>query len=279
MAAAAWGRTGRVTSNESMTPPPHTRRSFLHQSLAWSVATICAPPLLLRAENAPKPDAGVIDIGSRRELFVDDFLVERLAGGATLRLHHPEPREIALVHDAPWEGSGSIYHSVFKDGGIFRMYYKGMQLDVSKEKVGINSHPPFCCYAESDDGIHWRKPELGLHEFNGSKANNIVIASGKLGALNVDAGAPAVLKDENPAAAADARYKAFMHSSKPNGLIAFKSPDGIHWSPMTDAPLLVTLGAFDSLDRSLTTKSRPRISANSRVLCALRVARRSWRIR
>jgi hypothetical protein len=33
----------------------------------------------------------------------------------------------------------------------------------------------FICYAESDDGVHWRKPELGLHEFRGSKKNNIVL--------------------------------------------------------------------------------------------------------
>src|SRR5688500_18605542 len=70
-----------------------------------------------------------IDIGSRRELFVDDFLIEHLGGGAELRLHHPEPREIVLVLDAPWEGSGSSgYHSVFRDGGIYRMYYKGWHI-------------------------------------------------------------------------------------------------------------------------------------------------------
>jgi hypothetical protein len=125
------------------------------------------------------------------------------------------------------------------------MYYKAWQLDVSDKGVKTNAHPLFCCYAESDDGIHWKKPELGLHEFNGSKANNIVIASGKLGALNVDAGHPAVFKDDNPAAPADARYKAIVRSNSPKGLHALKSPDGIHWSPMADAPV-ITDGAFDS---------------------------------
>ena len=37
------------------------------------------------------------------------------------------------------------------------------------------AHPEFACYAESRDGIHWTKPELGQHEFNGSKRNNIII--------------------------------------------------------------------------------------------------------
>src|SRR5207249_2347381 len=107
----------------------------------------------------------------------------------------------------------SGYHSVFKDGDRYRMYYKAWQLDVSTGKLLSNSHPLFCCYAESDDGIHWKKPALGLHEFNGSNANNIVIVSGPLGGANVDPGAIAVFKDENLAAPPDARYKAIVRSN------------------------------------------------------------------
>lgn len=204
------------------------------------------PLLLLPILAAALPLAAATDIGSRRELFVDDFLIERLSGGAQQRLHHPEPKEVVLVHDAPWEGSGSGYHSVFEDNGKFRMYYKAWQLIVTPEgKVNTGAHPLFCCYAESDDGLHWRKPELGLHEFRGSKANNIVIPHGPMGQVNPDGGHPAVFKDENPAAPADARYKAIVRSNKPHGLLALKSADGLNWSPMADAPV-ITAGAFDS---------------------------------
>lgn len=189
--------------------------------------------------------ADPLAIGSHRELFVDDTVIEKLSGKAELRLHHPEPREIALVHDAPWEGSGSGYHSVFRDGNLYRMYYKAWQLTVTPGKVNTAEHPLFCCYAESEDGIHWRKPELGLHEFNGSKANNIVLAYGKLGGANIDPGHPSVFKDENSAAPADAKYKAIVRSATPHGLIALKSPDGLHWSTMSDTPV-ITEGAFDS---------------------------------
>lgn len=190
--------------------------------------------------------ADPVDIGSRRELFVDDFLIQELRGGAELRLHHPQPREIALVHDAPWEGTGCGYHSIFKDGDRYRMYYKAWQIDVSKGKLDTSRHPLYCCYAESDDGIHWRKPSLGLHEFEGSRENNIAIASGIVGDLAVDAGHPAVFKDANPAAPADARYKAILRSSSSNGLLVFQSPDGLHWTPLLDAPILRDKGAFDS---------------------------------
>jgi hypothetical protein len=189
--------------------------------------------------------AGVTDIGSRRELFVEDTLVDRLAGKAELRLHQPVPQELVIVHDAPWEGPGSGYHSLFKDGNLYRMYYKAWQRTRGPGTANTDANPLLCGYAESDDGIHWRKPALGIHEFNGSKTNNIVMITGVVGQVDADAGHPAVFKDENPQAAPDARYKAILRSRKPKGLLAFKSPDGIHWSPLADKPI-ITDGAFDS---------------------------------
>lgn len=185
-----------------------------------------------------------IDLGSRRELFVDEYLIDDLKGEAQLRLHHPQPKEIVIVHDAPWEGSGSGYHSVFKDEDKYRMYYKAWQHEASSDLS--NQHPLYCAYAESEDGIHWTKPNLGLYEYNGSKQNNIVFVSGKHpnnGPFDLNAGHPAVFKDENPNVSPDALYKAIL-IAKP-GLIAFKSPDGIHWSLISDKPI-ITDGAFDS---------------------------------
>ena len=115
-----------------------------------------------------------VDIGSRLELMVDDYLVERLAGGASFQLQHPVPREVAIVHDQPWEGSMCDYHTVFKDGGLFRMYYTMADIEVLPEGGISDKHPLFCGYAESPDGVHWAKPNLGLFEFKGSKENNIV---------------------------------------------------------------------------------------------------------
>jgi hypothetical protein len=164
-----------------------------------------------------------------------------------LRLHAPQPRETVLVHDAPWEGPGSGYHSIFEDAGGYRMFYKAYHMDVSTGKLRADAHGGHCCYAESEDGIHWRKPELGLVEFRGSKANNIVLASGPRGALNLDAAHPAVFLDTNPAAGREARYKAFIRSAdrKAHGLIAMGSADGFGWTALREAPV-ITDGAFDS---------------------------------
>jgi hypothetical protein len=138
---------------------------------------VLAASLFAFAANLSIAADAPLDIGSRRELFVDDAL-----------------------------------HLAFAPGKM------------------SESHPRFCCYAESADGIHWRKPDLGLHEFQSSRSNNIVITSGKsvgldavretMGSgagINPDAAHPAVFKDENPKAAADARYKAIIRSNSPKG--------------------------------------------------------------
>lgn len=189
--------------------------------------------------------AAPVEIGTRRELFVEDSLIESISGGARLALHEPVAREIALDHDAPWEGTGTGYHSVFRDEDKYRMYYKAWHIAVENGKVNTGSHPLFCCYAESDDGITWRKPELGLVEFQGSKANNIVVAPESFGAVKSDPGHPAVFKDENPACAPEARYKAIIRSEKPHGLLLFQSPDGLRWTLAHPEPV-ITEGAFDS---------------------------------
>jgi hypothetical protein len=157
-----------------------------------------------------------VEIGSRRELFVDGALIEQMRG-VEQRLHSPVPREVALAFDAPWEGPVSTYVTVFRDEDRFRMYYRGQTL----------GQPETVCYAESDDGIVWRKPSLGRYEFQGSRENNIVWMG--RGAHNF-----AAFKDENPGAPATQRYKAVAGGP----LIALASPDGIAWEPLSDEPVI-----------------------------------------
>jgi len=174
--------------------------------------------------------SAVINIGSRLELFVDYYLIEKMQG-AELTLHKPIAREVAIVFDAPWEGNTSAYPTVFRDGDGYRMYYRGSHYDEKSEK----HNRQVVCYAESKEGIHWTKPELGIVEFNGSKKNNIVWDG--IGSHNF-----APFKDANPNCKPDEKYKALASDKK---LHAFRSPDGIHWSLLRDKPV-ITKGAFDS---------------------------------
>jgi len=180
-----------------------------------------------------------LQLGSRLELMVDGHLIERLSGAAQLRLQQPIPREIVLVHDAPWEGSACNYHTVFQDGDTYRMYYRGLQYDVGGGKAS-HPNPMTTCLAESKDGIQWTRPELGLHEFQGSKKNNIVW----LGEFSHNF---CPFKDSNPACPPEARYKAVASADRQGArLFAFQSPDGLRWSQMNGGQPILTQGAFDS---------------------------------
>ncbi len=208
---------------------------------AQTVVSSANPPLEGVLRNISETP---ILIDSRLELFVDKHIIADLKGEAEVILHHPTPQEVVMVHDEPWEGSGSGYHSVFFDGEIYRMYYKAWQHEASSDLSTV--HPLFCAYAESKDGINWTKPNLRLHEFEGSKNNNIVFVSGDIDGFDLNAGHPAVFKDENQDVPKDALYKAILISGEPKrGLVAFKSPDGINWSLISTDPI-ITDGAFDS---------------------------------
>lgn len=191
------------------------------------------------------PESEAIQIGSRLEPFVDDFLIDELKG-AELKLHHPTPREVVFRYDQPSEGNISYYTRIFEDDGLFRMYYRGADYDWDTKKV---LHQ-VVCYAESRDGLNWTKPDLGLVEFRGSKKNNI-IWNGP-GSHNFSP-----FKDTNPACKPDERYKALGSISDPKGLVPFASADGIHWRQISERPV-ITDGAFDSQNLAFWDEHRGR---------------------
>jgi hypothetical protein len=199
----------------------------------WFSILFCI--LFLNAQQvslAEKP----IEIGSRLEPFVDDWLIDSMAG-VELKLHELVPREVVMVHDEPWEGSGCNKYTVFKDGSIYRMYYQSWQITVDERGVNL-PHQIFCAYAESHDGKEWTKPNLGLIEFNGSRDNNLVW-DGR-GSNNFTP-----FRDSNPDCSPEARYKAVGGKGQGGKLYGFQSPDAIRWSLIQEDPVM-TGYAFDT---------------------------------
>ena len=195
---------------------------------------------------APRNAApAAVVIGDRRELLVDECLVDKLSGGVRLQLHEPAPREVVFQTDAPWEGNASCYQSVFQDGELYRMYYRaGHYRNGGKPAEARPDHPWFLCYAESRDGIHWRRPELGLFEFDGSRKNNIVVTPESVAAIHGDPASTAVFKDANPDCPPESRYKCVI-VGKPHGLYLLQSADGLRFRAASEKPI-ITQGAFDS---------------------------------
>ena len=188
------------------------------------------------AAEAAAPDVKVL--GAGREVLWDMDRIAELDGGAALKLHYPEQREVALVHDAPWEGNVCCYHTVLRDDGLYRMYYRGGSSGMPDRK-----NHQVVCYAESEDGVVWRKPSLGLCEYGGSKENNIILLDD---AYDVAHNFTPFL-DANPQCPSDERYKAFAGRADKKGLIGYASADGLHWRRISDTPLLDKRhGDFDS---------------------------------
>ena len=81
--------------------------------------------------------------------------------------------------------------------------------------------------------MHWRRPELGICEYAGSKANNIILTPESLAEMGGDPAHTAAFLDANPACPPDQKYKIVVVGSKPRGLYILKSADGIHFSPLS----------------------------------------------
>jgi hypothetical protein len=169
----------------------------------------------------------VIDIGTRRELFVDRHLVERL-DGTQLELHHPCLGGVALWFDEPWARPSAGYGTVLLDGDTYRLYYR----KTFGEILSDDGSDQVTCLAESGDGIAWHKPTLGMYEVAGMRDNNVVWAG--LGPTSHNF-APFI--DRRPDVSPSERYKA-LAGTQTTGLLGFVSADGIHWRQLREEPLL-----------------------------------------
>jgi hypothetical protein len=191
---------------------------------------ILAMPALALAADAP------IALGSRRELFVDRFLIAEMLG-TTLRLGQPTDGGEAFRFDRAWEGRFCNYATVIGGVGKVRLYYRGVP-NAGEDGRGDEVY----CYAESPDGLQFTRPRLGLHEVRGTRENNVILA-----------GTPPLQHNFSPFLDQDGSYKGLAGTSK-SGLVAFTSRDGVRWATMQPEPVL-TGGAFDSQNLAFWSES------------------------
>ena len=196
-------------------------KSILPSLLADAASLLVPVTHDVRGAEAP------LDIGTRRELFVDHFLIEQLSG-VQLHLHTPRDEGIALRFDQPWEGLFSGYTTIVRDGERLLAYYRGKP--VADRDGSMNE---VTCCAESLDGVHWTRPELELFEAQGAKKNNVVLANAASATHNF-----CPFLDERPGVPADERFKALGGTMEGGGLTAWKSPDGLRWQRMSAHPVI-----------------------------------------
>ena len=155
------------------------------------------------------------------QLFLDDRLIDDHVRVQRV-WHQPQkyPKPV-MEGKYPWEGDcPCLYGTVLRVDGTFRMWYVGTR----------NSSRPRVCYAESDDGLHWERPQLGICEFGGNKNNNIVIQPAYPDGFIDDCAMIYEPDDEWP-------YKLLYWDSldvNPDhwGIFATRSKDGIHFESL-----------------------------------------------
>ncbi len=190
---------------------------------------------------------GPKDVGTTKQLFIDDRVVDSL-DGVERQFHRParQADNPVLQADRPWEvGGNGIYGfggTVFYDeeDRLFKMWYRtsGQDLPVEESGGSVFSASPTpglkepegtykSCYAVSEDGVTWDKPDLGLFEFEGSTSNNILPPS-KDGMQFIRR--PNLIKDYDEPDP-NRRYKMLYMDliGERWGLSKGYSPDGINW--------------------------------------------------
>lgn len=125
-----------------------------------------------------------------------------------------------------------FYGSVIREKDKFRMWYVAYDDDIANK---VATERWRAAYAESDDGVHWIKPWLGLVEYKGNKNNNLILTDPMpLGFVNLKVLADS--EDSNP----KRRYKIsthvyFRHNTRLGSLAPFVSEDGLTWKMLIDA--------------------------------------------
>ncbi len=220
-----------------------------HQFCALFTVVLLSPLSVLHATEAAHP----VSIGTRRELFVDSYLVESLKGGAAFEVHHP-----VLAPPVPDAQPVDPWANVFKSNGRYQMIVRGLK----DPKVGWKTHGAathylnhILLYYESQDGIHWKAPNLGLHTLPAFPDGNVIMAD-YFGVeqtfaafLDQRVGVPAAerYKGLGGKSYPDTLRKEFTDKYAPPGLRAYVSADGIHWKRLQDAPVIPgAWGKFDS---------------------------------
>ena len=153
--------------------------------------------------------------------MLDSFVVEQTQG--LERVYHAaekHPKNPVLSADTPWERAGNgpyLYGTVLLENGKFRLWYHGWARGHYQN-----------LYAESTDGIVWKKPHLGIVSFDGSKENNLLLE--RFPDTGGDCHNPCVIPNpdtDDP----DRRYLLFTFDQAINhGPRMAHSPDGLNWT-------------------------------------------------
>ncbi len=128
----------------------------------------------------------------------------------------------------PWEGTSVVtWGTAHYDPatGLFKLWYEAWNPD-RPEPLDTP-----VCYATSSDGVTWDKPDLGLFEWDGSRANNICWMMRESAPWDYLDSPRVFVEPDAPAAE---RYRMVIYARvqaiRRHAFFALTSPDGLHWT-------------------------------------------------
>ena len=135
---------------------------------------------------------------------------------------HPEP---VLEPSNFADGSGAtLYGTVLVDQGMYRMWYQGTPKDWDEQNMET------ICYAESDNGIDWRKPNLGLVDYAGQgKDNNLINIPGHDMSVFIDPDAPPSHRYRGTVCTGACHEGSRPENLETYGFYTVHSSDGLSW--------------------------------------------------
>jgi len=143
---------------------------------------------------------------------------------------HPEPVLRRGPKGAFDELRAEYYGSVLRIGGKLRMWYCGYGFEDPANRTygGVTAH---IGYAESTDGVHWTKPNLGLVAYHGNKNNNIILIEPQdYTSTHADRNIHVLYEPDDPDP--QRRYKMMLYAPHDGGratMVPLISPDGLRW--------------------------------------------------
>jgi len=175
-----------------------------------------------------------------RHLFIHLDLIRRWDAGIYQRFPQPEKVPITGLEpggpDSCDARVAEIYGSVLIEDGVFRMWYSVMPDALSHAE---NADHFYAAYAESDDGIHWRKPDLKITGQERFPGNNLLSLPGAvMGVVRALPGAEwKYLAAVTQLGLEKGVSEEFGYQDNGGGTYLYVSDDGLHWRQLTKEPV------------------------------------------
>ncbi|MFH0964129.1 MAG: hypothetical protein V2A58_08965, partial [Planctomycetota bacterium] len=194
-------------------------------------------------------DPSQLHVAENVQTFLDNVAIHS-CGYVTRRWHTPEKRAEGPViqKDRPWEHVTYFTYSNYavlrdEEDGLFKCWYEDLNVGLrAKAPGGMREHSSRQLYAQSTDGIHWEKPELGI-VVEGGRKTNVVLGGGDYGTAH----STSVVIDPHPPTREEKFRALWTHRSEKgkryDRIACGHSADGIHWKLYPEPPAFGMSGA------------------------------------